>query len=218
MTCKHLLAIYKRGYMQYLNEFLLLAMALHVALASPGPDFMITLRQTINYGKKYAYYSSFGIGFGIACHLIYTLMGLNVVISQFPYIFEIIKISGALYLIYLGVMSLKNKTHAIKIAHEKKQNLSLKKFFLMGFLSDLLNPKTTLFFVSIFTSIVSINTPIHIQFLYGLYCVFANIIWYMMIANILSKDANLRLFNKYQKNIERAIGIILIALGIKLIF
>lgn len=204
--------------LQYLNEFLLLAMALHVALASPGPDFMITLKQTINYGKKYAYYSSIGIGFGIACHLAYTLLGLNVVINKFPYIFFIIKVSGALYLVYLGIMSIKSKTSAIKIRHEHKRNLGVKKSFLMGFLSDLLNPKTTLFFVSIFTSIVSINTPIYIQFLYGLYCVIANILWYMMIANILSKESNLNIFNKHQAKIEKIIGVILIILGLKLIF
>jgi len=51
--------------MQYVSEFFLLAVAIQMALISPGPDFMIVLKQTINQGKKHAYYSSLGMGFGI---------------------------------------------------------------------------------------------------------------------------------------------------------
>ncbi|MCT7584660.1 LysE family transporter [Aliarcobacter butzleri] len=199
-------------------ELFLIAITIQIALLSPGPDFMVTLRQTINYGKKYAYYSSLGIGFGIFIHIGYTLLGMGLILKNFPYFLDMIRISGALYIIYLGYVNFKSNSSKIKIKLEKNNNYSLKKSFLVGFLTDLLNPKATLFFLSIFTAIVSIDTPLYIQSLYGLYCILANIFWYMFVANILSRKKNLDLFNKHQNIIEKIIGIILILLGIKLIF
>ncbi len=202
----------------YINEFLILAATIQIALMSPGPDFMITLRQTINFGKSYAYYSSIGIGFGILVHLTYTILGFGLLIKNMPYLLDVVRILGALYLIYLGIGSLKSNSNSIKILNEKGIKHSPKKSFFTGFFCNLLNPKATLFFLSIFTAIVSIDTPIYIQSLYGIYCILINIFWYMFIANILSKKKNMNLYNKYKSNIEKGIGLILILLGIKLIF
>lgn len=202
----------------YLSEFSILAIALHMALMSPGPDFMVTLRQTINYGKKHAYYSSLGIGLGIVFHLSYTFLGIGLIFTTFPYLFQAIKLLGALYLIYLGVGSIISRSSKLSIAKEKSATYDLKKSFYTGFLTDVLNPKTTLFFVSIFTSIVSVKTPLYIQGLYGIYCILANILWYMLIAHLLSKESNFQLFNKYRIHIERIIGLILIELGLVLIY
>ncbi|MDD3056225.1 MAG: LysE family translocator [Aliarcobacter sp.] len=202
----------------YLTELFLIASTIQIALMSPGPDFMVTLRQTINYGKKYAYFSSLGIGAAILVHVAYTLLGVGFILKQFPYFLDIVRILGALYLIYLGYGSFRSNSSKIKIKSEKIVNYSYKKSFFVGFITDLLNPKATLFFLSIFTAIVSVDTPMYIQSLYGLYCVLANIFWYMFVANILSRKKNLDLFNKHQNIIEKVIGIILVLLGIKLIF
>ncbi|RBQ29578.1 LysE family translocator [Aliarcobacter vitoriensis] len=204
--------------MQYLSEFLLLATALQMALISPGPDFMITIKQTINQGKKYAYYSSLGIGFGIVIHLVYTFLGFGLIIKVFPDFLNFVRILGAIYLIYLGIGSFRSNSSKIKIKSEKDKQYSFKKSFILGFLCNLLNPKATLFFLSIFTTIVSINTPFYIQGLYGLYCVLANILWYILIANILSQKKNMELFNKYRNIIDKFIGTVLILLGLKIIF
>lgn len=204
--------------MHYLTEFSLLATTLFMALMSPGPDFMVTLKQTIQHGKRYAYYSSLGIGAGIAIHLSYTFLGMNLLMSTLPSLFLAIKILGALYLIYLGVGSLRSHASKIAVSTEKKGQHSYKKAFFIGFLSDVLNPKSTLFFLSIFTSIVSVQTPFYIQMLYGFFCIVANILWYMFIAHLLSKESHLKRFNQHRLIIDRFIGIILIALGIKLIF
>lgn len=204
--------------MQYLSEFLILAMALQMALISPGPDLMVTLRQTVNYGRIYAYYSSIGIGIGILAHLTYTFLGIGIILNIFPHFLDVVRILGALYLIYLGISSLKSDSSKIKVHNEKFKTYSLKKSFITGFLCNLLNPKATLFFLTIFTTIVSQETPFYIQGIYAFYCVIMNIVWYMLIANILSRKKNLDLFNKYQHNIQRVIGIILILLGFKLIF
>lgn len=185
---------------------------------SPGPDFMVTLRQTINYGKKYAYMSCLGIGAAMVIHVGYTLLGIGFVLKSFPYFLDVVRILGALYLIYLGIGSFRSNSSKIKVKHEKKIVYSYKKSFMVGFITDLLNPKATLFFLSVFTAIVSADTPMYIQSLYGVYCVLANIFWYMLVANLLARKKNLDLFNKHQNVIEKVIGVLLVLLGIKLIF
>lgn len=204
--------------MQYLTELFIIASTIQIALMSPGPDFMVTLRQTINYGKKYAYVSSLGIGAAILIHVAYTLLGVGVILNTYPFFLDIVKILGALYLIYLGIGSFTSKSSKIRVKKDKEKNYTYKKSFLVGFITDLLNPKATLFFLSIFTAIVSKETPLYIQSLYGLYCVLANIFWYMLVANLLSRKNNLELFNKHQNVIEKVIGVLLVLLGIKLIF
>lgn len=201
----------------YLNEFLLLSSALFLALLSPGPDFAITVKQTVNYGKKHAIFTSLGIGLGIGVHIVYTLFGIGLLISQSPILFNTIKIIGALYLIYLGYQNIVSKGMFLNPNHKNK-TISLKKSFTMGFFCNVLNPKATIFFISIFTAIVSIDTPIYIQALYGLFCMLANFLWYSLLAIILEKRKNLELFNKNQLLFEKLIGIILVILGIYIIF
>jgi len=204
--------------MQYLSEFFLLAVAIQMALISPGPDFMIVLKQTINQGKKEAYYSSLGMGFGIAIHVAYTFFGLVIILKAFPHFLDFIRILGAIYLIYLGITSFQSNVEKIKIQSEKSKKYSFKKSFMLGFLCNLLNPKATLFVVSIFTTIVSINTPFYIKSFYGLYWVLATIFWYMLVANILSREKNMNFLNKYRNIIDKFIGIVLILLGLKMVF
>lgn len=204
--------------MNYFNEFILIAVAMQMALISPGPDLMVTLKQTINYGKKYAYISSVGIGFGILVHLLYTFLGLELILRVFPQFLTFMKICGALYLIYLGISSFKNSAEDIKIVSNQAVEYSYKKSFITGFVCNVLNPKATLFFVSIFTTIVDINTPFYIQSVYILYCILATIFWFMLIANILSRKNNMDLLNKYRSTIDKSIGAVLILLGLAFLF
>ena len=85
----------------YLNEFLIVIIATFFAVISPGPDFAMVLKQSITYGKKSSIYTSIGIGLGIGVHVIYTLLGIGLIISKSIILFTIIKFLGAGYLIYI---------------------------------------------------------------------------------------------------------------------
>jgi len=148
----------------------------------------------------------------------YTFFGLVIILKSFPHFLDFIRILGAIYLIYLGITSLRSNIKKIKIQSEKPKNCNFKKSFMLGFLCNLLNPKATLFVISIFTTIVSVNTPFYIKSLYGLYWVLACIFWYMLVANILSREKNMNFLNKYRNIIDKFIGVVLILLGLKLLF
>lgn len=201
----------------YLNEFLILASALFIALLSPGPDFAMILKQSISYGKRSSIFASIGIGLGISVHVIYTILGIGLVISKSIVLFNLIKYLGAVYLIYLGYMSLKSKGMNLDNSslERKKENMSNFKSFLIGFLTNALNPKATLFFLSMFTVVVSIDTPLYVQSLYGVFCIFATMLWFVGISLILSHNKVRTFFNKFGIWFDRVVGVVLITLGIK---
>ena len=201
---------------QYLNEFIFLASAITLALMSPGPDFMITLKLSLNHERKYAIMSSFGIGIGIMVHLAYTILGFTIIIKAFPMFLDLIRYLAAIYLIYIGYKSL--MTHTVIKADTSKKDMTLKKAFMYGFISNVLNPKATMFLLSIFSIIVNESTPIYIQLLFGMFCVVINFFWYAMIAIFLTRKKSLEVFNKYSNFINKIIGIILVVFGFYFIF
>jgi RhtB (resistance to homoserine/threonine) family protein len=203
-------------YTLYINEFLILASALFLALLAPGPDFAMILKQSITYGKRASIVSSIGIGLGISVHVIYTILGIGLIISKSIILFNVIKYLGAMYLIYIGYKSLKSKgmqlhTDVRSITNE----ISDMKSFMIGFLCNALNPKATLFFLSIFTVVVSIDTPMYIQALYGIFCIFATMFWFIGTSLILSQRRIREFFNSFGKWFDRVVGVVLITLGIK---
>jgi RhtB (resistance to homoserine/threonine) family protein len=203
---------------EYINSFLLLASAISLALLSPGPDFAITVRQSINYGKKYAIISSLGIGAGICVHVAYTVFGLGLIITQTPIIFNSIKYLGAGYLIYLGFQSLGSKGMSIQEKESVRKPMTSMKSFKIGFFTNLLNPKATLFFLSIFTLVVDMTTPTYILIIFGIFCILINFFWYSFLALILVQNKVLNFFKLYSYIFDRTIGVVLIILGISLVF
>ena len=76
--------------MDYLSEFITIALVHLVAVASPGPDFAIVVRNSISYGRRIAMYTSVGVGLGILLHVAYSLMGLSVVIQTTQWLYAAI--------------------------------------------------------------------------------------------------------------------------------
>ncbi|RXJ91927.1 lysine transporter LysE [Arcobacter sp. CECT 8983] len=191
--------------------------AMVIALLSPGPDFAMVFKQSITYGRRASIFTSIGIGLGISVHVIYCILGIGLIISKSIILFNIIKYLGAAYLIYLGIMSLKSKGFKIdknNIKYDK--NMSDFKSFMVGFLCNALNPKATLFFLSMFTVVISIDTPIFIQAIYGLLCMLLTTIYFIIASLFLTKDSVREFFNKFGVWFDRAVGAVLISLGIKI--
>ncbi|WP_258238558.1 LysE family translocator [Arcobacter sp. CECT 8986] len=188
----------------YLHQFIILAGAMFLALLSPGPDFAMIVKQSITYGKRSSIFTSIGIG---------------LIISKSIILFNIIKYIGAVYLIYLGIQSLKSK--GIKLDDKDKstnKEISDLKSFTSGFLCNALNPKATLFFLSMFTVVIDIHTPLYIQGFYGLFCIFATIVWFTFLSLVLSQNKVRGFFSKFGVWFDRTVGAILIALGLKVAF
>ncbi|MEG1235573.1 MAG: LysE family transporter, partial [Acinetobacter sp.] len=153
-------------------------------------------------------------------HVLYTLVGLGIVIQQSPWFMLILRIAGALYLIYLGWSLLRAPSINIDPSIEEVANtpLSQSKAFMTGFMTNALNPKATIFFLAIFTTLVSPTTPMKVQFAYGVWMCSINALWFMLVAVLFSRPVVRQQFLKMGKQFERLMGLILIALALKLLF
>ena len=129
--------------------------------------------------------------------------------------YGLIKYAGALYLFYLGVKGLINKNSQLKKENSSNE-ISSFIAFQNGFLSNVFNPKTTLFFLSIFTQVVNIDTPLLIQFIFGLIIAISHLVWFIVVAYFFSSRIFILKFNHKKYLIEKVMGGILILFAIKI--
>lgn len=200
----------------FLQEFITVAIIHLLAVISPGPDFIMISRNSLIYSWKVGLYSSIGLALGNLVHITYSLIGIGLIISKSIVLFTIIKFFGAFYLIYIGYKCLKSKSNQQQINNTKERyNIGKLAAIRMGFLTNVLNPKATLFFLSLFTQVIGINTPKITQILYGVEMSVMTFLWFAFVAYILSHNLIQTKFILIQHYLERAFGVILIGLGIK---
>jgi RhtB (resistance to homoserine/threonine) family protein len=188
-----------------------------VAVISPGPDFTLTLRNSLAYSRRAGIYTVVGIAIGNIVHVTYCLVGIGAIIAQSIVLFNILKWISAAYLIYLGIKSLKAKktSYEVKTLQPRKK-LALWSAFRMGLLGNLLNPKATLFFLALFTQIIDPATPLKAQFVYGMTIVLTALVWFALVAIFISQRKIKQALQSVLHWIERLTGAVLIALGLRL--
>lgn len=203
----------------YLDEFLLIAVAHFFAVASPGPDFAIVLKQSVQRGRTNALWTSAGVALGILVHVTYCLLGVAILLSQSEAAFNALKYVAGAYLAYMGIQALRAKanTDPQSVNNEQSQAESYGLALRRGFLVNALNPKATLFFLSLFTLVISAETPSVVQAFYGGYMAVATWLWFSFLSIILSKNSVRAFFHKAGHWFDRGIGIILIALAVRVV-
>ncbi|HAX91084.1 MAG TPA: hypothetical protein DCY07_02610 [Rhodospirillaceae bacterium] len=191
-----------------------------LAVISPGPDFVVAVRNSVAHSRRAGLFTALGFGLSILVHVSYTVAGIAALIAQSILLFNVIKYAGAAYLIYLGIQALRSRgmgkaavDHALNA--EKKSRMSDKAALSSGFLTNVLNPKATLFFLAIFSQIIRIDTPVVWMVVYGLTCSFIITGWFSLVAFVLTQARVRNAFLKATKWIDRGCGLVLVALGVK---
>jgi RhtB (resistance to homoserine/threonine) family protein len=207
----------------YWSEFMLVALAHLVAVASPGPDFAMVLRQSITFGRRTAIWTSVGIGTGIFLHVAYYLLGIGLLVRSSVLAFDILKWLGAVYLAWIGQKALRAKPFAPaadgaepSVATGAPKTPARRAAYVTGFLTNALNPKATLFFVSLFSVVINPRTPVLIQGAYGVWMALATMGWFTLVSLFFSQERVRAAFLRCGHWFERAMGVILLALGLRL--
>lgn len=186
-----------------------------LAVISPGPDFAMVTRNSLVLSRRAGVFTALGIGTGVLVHVLYSLLGIGLLISQSIFLFNALKIVGALYLIWLGLTMLRAKPEA-GVKESEARVVSDWQAFRVGVLTNATNPKTTIFVVSVFVQVVDPGTPLAIQIGYGLFMAFAHMAWFVPVALFFSSPA-IRLRVMGVKHwVERAFGALLTAFGFSL--
>jgi RhtB (resistance to homoserine/threonine) family protein len=199
-------------------EFLTIVVVHLLAVASPGPDFAIMIRQSLVHSRRNALLSAAGIGSGILIHVSYSLLGIGLIIQQSVALFTLLKIIGAAYLTWIAIHALRAKPGAIHVETQAEAGQTAAAAFRLGFLTNLLNPKATLFFVSVFSVVISPATPVGVQAAYGIYMALATFAWFSGVAVFFTLPQVRRQFYRFGHWLDRAMGGVLLLLAGQLLF
>jgi RhtB (resistance to homoserine/threonine) family protein len=204
----------------YLTEFLGLMAVFSVIIVAPGADFALVIRQCIVHGRKTALITSLGIGISLLFHISYTILGIGLLISKSLLLFSMLKWAGAAYLIWLGIKSWREPAYQLEDMEVAGSTdvLPASKAFAMGFITNALNPKPVLFFLSLFSALVSPQTPALMQFSYGLGMAGALIVWFVAVSFFFTSGPVRGTFLKYGRAFNRVTGALFIGLGARLAF
>lgn len=201
-------------------EFAKVAGAHLLAVASPGPDFAIVLRQSIAHGRRTAIWTSVGVGTAILLHVGYSLLGMGLLIRSSALWFNVVKYAGAIYIAWLGVQALRAKPRTDSALGDDASHAapSGRGAFAVGFLTNALNPKATLFFISLFAMIVSPRTPKLVQAGYGVWMALATMGWFSLVSVVFTREEVRRKFLRHGHWIDRALGVVFLAFAASLAF
>ena len=203
----------------YATELASLMAIFFFAIISPGADLAMVIRQALTQGRREAIITSFGIGSALLLHVTYTVLGLGLIISKSVYLFNIVKWCGVAYLVYIGFKALRAGTTKIDVDLQSGKTLKRQSFvkaYSLGFAANALNPKAVFFFLSIFSTVVSIHTPAEIKLGYGLIMATALISWFVGVSLFMTTPHMQAAFTRASKWIDRSSGLVFIALGLKL--
>ena len=203
-----------------LAEGLLIITSVHLlAAASPGPDFVLVSQQTLSNGKRAGLLCSLGIALGLSVHILYSAFGLAALIANSASALWAIRLFGGSYLIYLGVSGLRatadNKP--IQAQGSTTQESALKTIGL-GFLCNALNPKAPIYFISLFTIVLSQSSPAEHLLIYGLWMMALQFAWFSLITLVLSKPMVTTKFQSLGHWIDRIAGTVMLFFGINVLF
>lgn len=204
----------------YLAEFLTIAIAHLFAVASPGPDFGIVLRQTVLHGREAGLWTSTGIALGILLHISYCVLGVGVLLASTPALFSLFKAVAAIYLAYLGYRAIRASLEPLdfRISFAAGERASPRSLVLAGFLTNGLNPKVTLFLLALYTVVVDARTPLLVQTGYGIYISVATFGWFAMVSVLLGFDRVRDFLLRAGHWFERIMGLVFILLALQLLF
>ncbi len=206
---------------QYWPEFLKLAVAHLLVLVSPGPDFAIVVRQGLHHGRRAAIVTAIGIGSGICLHVGYSLLGIGLLVRGSALAFDIVKFAGAAYLAWIGVGSLgapRALSGSLPPDPKPRTEGANRSAWFRGFMTNALNPKATLFFVAVFASIVSPQTPWPVRGGYGAWICLMTTGWFIVVATVFAHERVRRAFILHRHWIDRAMGVVFLGFAAALVF
>ncbi|MFA5669310.1 MAG: LysE family translocator [Balneolaceae bacterium] len=184
---------------------------------TPGMDTVFVLNKSIVQGKKSGVYASLGICTGVLVHTIFAALGFSVLIAKSTIAFSFIKYAGVAYLVYLGVMAIKNSSDIVSFDTQSLNQSKSKNDYWSGLVTNTLNPKVALFFLAFFPQFINpahIENPIPFLFL-GIAYALISIVWLLILVSFTSMFS-LKITSNLKANIwfNKVGGLVFIAMGV----
>ena len=188
-----------------------------LGMVSPGPDFAMISKLSLSRGREAGRQAALGIATGIIFHVTLAIAGFAALLKSNTTVFNLIRIAGAFYLIYMGYQALrfwyKHRKGAADL-DSVESKVSSKSPFMTGLITNLTNPKATLFFLTLFTQIVSPTTTTAWKSLYGVVLVLVTFVWFTLVATFITNAKIKTWYDRHAVTIDAVLGVVLVSLGL----
>lgn len=204
--------------MNYLPLIGTVALINVLGAVSPGPDFVVTVRNSLRYSRRSGTLTGLGVAFGLLVHVSYCAAGVGLILSNSVLLFSSMKALGGGYLLWLAYASICSKSSKISISDAKEQHdLKPWKAFSIGFFTNVLNPKAMLFFLSLFTIVLNPVPPFWVIATCAAVVFTTAIVWFWVVAVFFTNKKVQKTFLRIEKPVNIILGLILGYLGIKVL-
>jgi len=192
-----------------------------IVIVVPGPDTAVVTKNILMHGRRAALATSFGVNAGLALWTVAAAVGVASLVRASAVAFTVLKLLGAIYLVWLGLQTLRAARHATATPPApamSRPSMSVLTGFRQGFLTDLANPKIGIFFTSLLPQFVDPGRPVLLPFIaLGALFVLMNVVWLSAYSLIAARAADMLRRPRVKAALDRVTGIVLIALGLRLV-
>ena len=195
-----------------------IAAALLLGAMSPGPTSIYVAKNSIAISRKHGLFTALGTGLGAAIFGLLAVLGLQAFLLAVPSACLALKICGGLYLLWMAFKIIKHAKEPIEAGDASSSQMSLRRAFTTGLITQLSNPKIAIVLASIFTALLPKDIPTYFYFVLPVLCFFIDAGWCSLVAVALSAEKPRKVYLKFKAGFDRAAGAVMTVLGLKLIF
>ena len=182
---------------------------------SPGPSMVVVINNAIFKNRYHGILTSLGHGIGIGIYALFAVVGIGIAIETNLFLFNGIKILSVIFLLYLGIKSINNKT---KLDFDKKNTTKEgATSFLQGFSISMLNPKIFIWFIAIYSQFISLDNDIIFNSYLVLTAGIVDVVWYMILTILVTSNLALKFVKNKIATLQKFLGVMFIALGLVLL-
>jgi threonine/homoserine/homoserine lactone efflux protein len=197
-----------------IDQLLMISGITFLVMLSPGPDMVIVLRNTFLHGRRAGLETSLGVLAGNLVPISYCVLGIGWLISQSILAFTILKYAGAAYLIWLGILSFRSGSMTLDpdMSAGRRRHTG---WFLQGFFSNVLNPKGTLFYLGVFTLVITPDTSTNTMLILVFSMLLISAAFWLFFVYTLERPLIRGILERSQQTVNRLFGVLLVFLGLR---
>ncbi|PCI92779.1 lysine transporter LysE [Candidatus Aerophobetes bacterium] len=178
-------------------------------MISPGPDFAIVTQYGLKASRKAAFFASCGVAVALIIHVLYCVTGVALFLNSSPRALLLIKFLGGIYLSYLGIKSMLGAGD-----DGLQKEIKLKNAFAAGFFCNLLNPKATVFLLSLFGIFAKSMNTLASKFVFGMMIPILAIVYFSFLSYIITHPKFLPFLQKKRKYFTWVMGAVISVIGV----
>ena len=202
--------------MEHLAVVLSAALIWFAVIVSPGPNFLVVSQLALSCSRRVAFGAAFGIATGSILYAALTMFGLSALLLSFAWLGDALRVVGGAYLVWLGIGAW--RTRAAPDDWKVPATLRSSRGFRVGFLTEVTNPKAIAFFLGLFAAALPATTPLWAKLAVLSIGAIMEVAWYTIVAAVLASGPMRREYQRLRQRIDRVLGALLIAVGLRVAF